>query len=264
MVIDFHTHAFPDKIARNALQGLAQKAGGLTYYTDGTVRDTDEKMKQWRIDKRVMLSIATNPKQQHNVNNFAMEQNGGAVIAFGSVHPDAPDALDELDRIKEAGLLGVKFHPEYQEFFIDDPRLFPLYDKCRALGLVMSFHAGRDLGFPNTLMAPPQRSRNMLDNFPGAKVVLAHMGGAMLSDDVLEYLAGTDCYLDTSFSLHDLPKSVAERILAKHGPEKALFGSDCPWERSCDSFDYIDSLRLPDRQKEMIFGTNAQRLLGLE
>lgn len=264
MVIDFHTHAFPDKIARKAIQSLAQKAGGLAYYTDGTIRDTDEKMKSWRIDKRVMLSIATNPKQQHNVNNFAMEQNGGAVIAFGSVHPDAPDALDELDRIREAGLLGVKFHPEYQGFFIDDSRLFPLYDKCRSLGLIMSFHAGRDLGFPDTLMAPPHRSRRMLDNFPGARVVLAHMGGAMLYDDVLDCIAGTDCYLDTSFSLHSLSKGMAEKIIAKHGAEKVLFGSDCPWEPSCDSFDFLDSLHLPDSQKEMIFGTNAQHLLGLK
>lgn len=175
MVIDFHTHAFPDKLALRALSSLAEKAGGLTYYTDGTIADTDEKMKQWGVDKRVMLSIATNAKQQHNVNSFAIENNNDHIIAFGSVHPDAPDALDEIDRIKNAGLLGIKFHPEYQQFLIDDPKMFPLYDKCRALGLVMSFHAGRDLGFPDTLMAPPQRSRRVIDNFPGAKIVLAHM-----------------------------------------------------------------------------------------
>lgn len=263
MVIDFHTHAFPDKIAPRAIKSLAEKAGGLPYYTDGTVSDMDEKMRSWGVDKRVMLSIATNPKQQHNVNSFAIAQNSAHIIAFGSVHPDAPDALDELDRIKGAGLLGVKFHPEYQEFYIDDPKLYPIYDKCRALGLVMSFHAGCDLGFPDSLMAPPQRSRKLIDNFPGAKIVLAHMGGAMLDDDVLTYIAGTDCYLDTSFSIHDLPKRAAEQIIEKHGAERILFGSDCPWERSCDSFDYIDSLSISDDKKELIYSTNAITLLGL-
>lgn len=264
MVIDFHTHAFPDKIALRALNSLAEKANGLTYYTDGTIADTDEKMKTWGVDKRVMLSIATNAKQQHNVNSFAIENNNEHIIAFGSVHPDAPDALDELDRIKEAGLPGVKFHPEYQQFFIDDPKMFPFYDKCRALGLIMSFHAGRDLGFPDTLMAPPQRSRHMLDNFPGAKVVLAHMGGAMLEDDVLEYIAGTDCYLDTSFSIYGLPKKAAAAIIEKHGADRILFGSDCPWERPCDSFDYVDSLPLTPEHKDWIYGQNALRLLGLD
>lgn len=262
MTIDFHTHTFPDKIAVGALKTLAAKAG-IEYYTDGTAVDTNEKMEQWHVDKRVMLSIATNPKQQHNVNSFAIEQNSDRVIAFGSVHPDAPDALDELDRIKGAGLLGVKFHPEYQQFYIDDERMFPIYDKCRALGLIMSFHAGRDLGFPDTLMSPPHRSRRLIDNFPGAKIVLAHMGGSMMYDEVLEYIAGAPCYIDTSFSLYSLSRDTAKKIIDKHGAENVLLGSDCPWERMCDSLNYIDSLDISDDKKEMIYGKNAVRLLGL-
>lgn len=263
MIIDFHTHAFPDKIAARALASLAEKAGGLPYYTDGTIADTDEKMKSWGVKRRVMLSIATNPKQQRNVNNFAIENNCEHIIAFGSVHPDAPDALDELDRIKAAGLLGVKFHPEYQRFYIDDKKMFPIYDKCRALGLIMSFHAGKDIGFPASLMAPPQRSLNIVKQFPGAKIVLAHMGGARLVEDVLSCIAGTDCCLDTSFAIHDLPLKDAEKIISKHGVEKILFGSDCPWERSCDSFDYIDALGISDDKKEMIYSKNAIALLKL-
>lgn len=85
----------------------------------------------------------------------------------------------------------------------------------------------------------------------------------MLDDDVLTYIAGTDCYLDTSFSIHDLPKRAAEQIIEKHGAERILFGSDCPWERSCDSFDYIDSLSISDDKKELIYSTNAITLLGL-
>lgn len=262
MIIDFHTHAFPDKIAQKALESLSKKAS-IPYYTDGTVSGTDKKMQEWNIDKRVMLSIATNPKQQHNVNDFAIESNSENIIAFGSVHPDSPDAISEIERISSAGLLGIKFHPEYQGFFIDDKKMFPIYDVCRALGLVMSFHAGLDLGFKDTLMAPPERSLNLIKNFPNAKIVLAHMGGASMYEDVLQYIAGSGCYIDTSFSIYDCPISMAKKIIDKHGAENVLFGSDCPWERSCDSVKYIDSLDISDDKKELIFYKNAAELLKI-
>lgn len=262
MIIDFHTHTFPDKIASKTIELLSAKAN-LPYYTDGSAADTNKKMDEWHIDKRVMLSIATNANQQHNVNSFAIEQNSDNVIAFGSIYPEAPDALDELNRIKSAGLHGVKFHPQYQNFEIDDERFFPIYDKCRALGLIMAFHAGCDLGFPDILPATPQMCRKLVDNFPGAKFVLAHMGGALLYDDVYEYIAGQPCYIDTSFSVGYLPRDMAEKIIGKHGAENVLFGSDCPWERSCDSAAYIDSLKISDDKKDLIFGKNAAGLLNL-
>ena len=262
MIIDFHTHAFPDKIASGAIESLSKKAS-IPAFTNGTVSDTDKKMTEWHIDKRVMLSIATNPKQQHNVNNFAIETNSENIISFASVHPDAPDALSELDRIKSTGLKGVKFHPEYQGFFIDDRKMFSIYDKCRSLGLIMIFHSGLDIGFPGSLKAPPQKSKNLLKNFPGANFVFAHMGGAAMYDEVIENLAGKDCFFDTAFSIVDLPPETAKKIIDKHGAEKILFGSDCPWEASCDSVKYVDSLKISDSAKEMIFEKNAIRLLEL-
>ena len=120
MLIDFHTHAFPEKIAVRAIQKLAHDAGGLTPQTDGTLGSLKAQMDRDGVDISVVHSIATNPKQQTNVNNFAMEiDRDPAFVAFGSVHPDAPDALSELERIKAAGLKGVKLHPEYQQFYAD-------------------------------------------------------------------------------------------------------------------------------------------------
>lgn len=262
MIIDFHTHAFPDKIAGHAIDTLAAKAN-IMPYTDGSISDTDKKMKEWKIDKRVMLSIATNPKQQDNVNRFAIEVNGENIISFGSVHPDSPDAQSTLANLKESGIKGVKFHPEYQNFFIDEQKMFPLYDTCRSLGLIMIFHAGLDIGFPGSLKAPPHRCKNITANFPGAKFVFAHMGGASMYNEVIEQLAGCDCKFDTAFSVYDLPTEAAKKIINKHGAENILFGSDCPWEASCDSVKYIDSLKLSDSEKELIYSKNAIEFLDL-
>ena len=124
MLIDFHTHAFPERIASRAVTGLAQGSGGLIPQTDGTLASLKAEMDRDGVDLSVVLSIATNPRQQTNVNNFAIEVNqNDRVIAFGSIHPDAPDALEELERIKAAGLKGVKLHPEYQCFYVNDERM---------------------------------------------------------------------------------------------------------------------------------------------
>ena len=264
MLIDFHTHAFPDKIAERAILTLADKAK-LPYFTNGTVADTDEKMKDWGVDMRVMLSIATNPKQQTNVNNFAIEVNArDNVIAFGSVHPQSEDALCELERIKAAGLCGIKLHPEYQEFFIDDEAVYPIYEKCIELGLVITFHTGKDLGYPDSLRATPDRILHVAERYPDGKFVLAHFGSSMMEDDVLEKLAGKiPYYMDTAFSAGYISPEIALKIIRKHGADKILFGSDCPWASSRETFDFISSLGLTDGEKDKIFFTNAMKLLNM-
>lgn len=267
MLIDFHTHAFPDTIAEGAMTHLIEKSGGLKTYTNGTVSDLVEKMEDWHIDNCVLLNIATSPKQQKNVNDFAIStaQNNKTVISFGSVHPDSheADAMAELDRISTAGLKGVKFHPEYQNFQIDDKRVYALYQKCSDLGLIMVFHAGRDLGFPNSLNAPPKGIRNVVNDFPNAKMVMAHMGGLLLVDEVLEYVAGSNCYIDTSFSDGYISKADAEKIIKKHGVNKVLFASDCPWASPKQTLDFIETLDFSAREKQMIYYKNAVELLGL-
>lgn len=263
MLIDFHTHAFPDKIAEGTLEFLSGKAGGLQPVADGTIRGSRAKMREWEVDKSVLLSIATNARQQTNVNNFAIAQNGGGIIAFGSAHPDSPEAVSEIERVAAAGLLGIKFHPEYQGFAIDDRRAYPLYERCCELGLVMVFHAGRDIGFPDSLAAPPAAVARVLADFPHAKMVMAHMGGWALWDEVYDTVAGRGGFLDTSFTAGYLPAELAERIISRHGAENILFGSDSPWASAAETARYIDSLRLTDGDKEKIFSANALRLLGM-
>ena len=151
MLIDFHTHAFPEKIAGRAMASLSHGSGGMVSQTDGTAERLKTEMERDGVDISVVLSIATNPKQQHSVNDFAIAMNRDPrLVAFGSVHPDAPDALEELERIAAAGLKGVKFHPEYQHFYADEERMKPIYRKISELGLITTFHAGHDIGF-----APP-------------------------------------------------------------------------------------------------------------
>ena len=145
MLIDFHTHAFPPKLAGRAVAQLSRSAGGLEPQTDGTLESLKAVMDADGVDLSVVLTIATNPGQMHKVNDYAFEMDrDDRIVAFGSVHPDAPDALEELERIKAAGLKGVKLHPEYQGFYADEERMRPIYRKISQLGLITLFHAGED------------------------------------------------------------------------------------------------------------------------
>lgn len=261
MLIDFHTHAFPEAIAEKAIAKLSAASGGLQPHTDGTVDGLRASMKQGGVDVSVVLHIATNPAQQRKVNDFAASINGNGIVSFGSVFPSAPDAFDELERIKDLGLKGVKLHPDYQGFSVDDPALKPLYRKISSLGLITVFHAGLDYGFPPPYGATPEKMEKALAWFD-SPVVAAHWGGIGCGEGVMKHLCGRDVYFDTSFGYGQMPKYYAETILEKHGVERVLFGTDTPWHTPSMEERLLDHLGLSDGDRQKINSENAKRLLG--
>jgi len=263
MLIDFHTHCFPDVIAPKAVSKLSFASGGLNPHTNGTLSDLKRSMKEYNVDISVVLSIATNGKQQKNVNDFAATVNGEEnIVAFGSVYPWAEDALFELERIKALGLKGVKLHPDYQEFFVDDEKLKPIYKKISSLGLITIFHAGFDYGFPPPYGATPEKMAKALSWFE-SPVVAAHWGGLSCGEDVLKYLAGRDIYFDTSFGYGTMPKYYAEKILEKHGCDKMLFGTDTPWHSADMEMRMLNTLNLSEENFDKIKYKNAKKLLNI-
>ena len=178
MIIDFHIHTFPDALAERAVKKLSETAK-IPSYTDGTVTDTLRKMKQWKVDKGVFLNIATKPSQQRTINDRCLSMNDPLIIPFGSVHIDSEDRLEELERVKKLGMKGIKLHPDYQGFFFDDPRAYPVYERCADLGLIVVIHAGSDPVSPGGIHADPQAIVRVLDRFPRLILVAAHFGGTM-------------------------------------------------------------------------------------
>lgn len=268
MIIDFHVHTFPDKIAKKALGKLADIAG-IDPYTDGTAGDTVRKMDEAGIDRAVCLNIATRPGQENTINNCAAETNrqyGGRLIAFGSVHPDCEDPLAELDRIVSLGIKGVKLHPDYQGFMSDDKKLFPLYDYLSGTDLIVTFHSGWDCYSPELVHNPPERALKVAKAFPKLKMCLAHFGALRMWEEVYDLLAGTEnIVFDTSMAASfGLPEETARKIISRHGEDRILLGSDCPWEDPAASVRYVESLGLPDGTTEKILGGNAARLLKLD
>ncbi|MBQ8827321.1 MAG: amidohydrolase [Oscillospiraceae bacterium] len=265
MYIDFHTHAFTDSIAEKAVDKLEKIVIDAGYKeraeTRGTVSQLIEKMDEWGVDRAVILPIATKPSQQTSINNWAAQVMNDRLYCFGTVHPDAEDALEELERIKSLGLKGVKFHPDYQDFFANEEKMFPIYRKCAEFKLPVIFHAGFDVLSPDCIHCTPQMSAEIIEKIPELTVILAHLGGNELWDDVEKYLAGKNVYLDTAFIDGHISDEQLLRIIRNHGADKILLASDCPWHPASAEIEMIGRLPLSDEEKELICCKNALRLL---
>lgn len=262
MIIDFHTHCFPDKLAERAIPTLSHTCGGLIPQTDGTLGGLREHMQKAGVSVSCVMNIATNPRQMQSVNNFANEINSDDIIAFGSVHPDAPDWEEELERIADMGLRGVKLHPDYQGFFADDAKMKPIYKKISSLGLVTLFHAGFDYGFLPPYHCMPDNMIKALSWFE-SPVVAAHWGGIDCGIEVLEKLCGLPLFFDTSFGYGNMPPKIQMKIIEKHGVDKLLFGSDCPWHNAEWELRNLKTLGLSDDELDKICYKNAENLLKL-
>ena len=265
MVIDFHTHIFPDKIAAKTIERL-ETVGGITAATDGTLDGLLDSMKRCGVDLSVILPVATKPSQFESIQSFAKsvnEQYPGKLLSFGGIHPDCENYKKELDTIKKLGFKGIKIHPDYQGVMIDDIRFMRIIEYASELGLIILTHAGVDIGLPEPVHCPPQKMRKVLDEIKPEKMVLAHLGGWSQWEEVYEYLAGENVWLDTAFIYDYILPEQFLKILEKHGSDKILFATDSPWSDMARGIDWIKNLFLPQIVENNIFSGNAKRLLEL-
>lgn len=266
MIIDFHTHAFPDTLAPKAIPKLAESAG-ITPFHDGTVNGLIGLMDSCGIDKSVVLSIATKPTQENAVNSFAISLlDNPRVIPFGSVYPGSETWLLQLERLKEAGIKGIKLHPEYQSFDIDCDDAIEIYKQCARLSLIVQFHSGRDEAYTTPIHTGAERINKICSLCPETTFIAAHFGGYDTWHEIAQKLEYHDnLYLDSSMTQTCQKIDVADAmcILEKIGTDHVLLGSDSPWEKPCDSVNAIKELDLSTEQKEQILHKNAERLLGL-
>ncbi len=270
MLIDFHTHLFPDKIAARALdvlkQGIINTHGKLLLepQTDGTLAGLIRSMDESEVDMSIVMPIATSPTQYESINRFAKEiTDNKRIISFGSIHPLQDNWEEALENIAADGLKGIKMHPEFQTFFIDEPIIHEIVKKCEELGLWVLFHAGEDYGYKPPFHCTPERLRKLLDKTGCKNIIAAHFGSFHMWDEVDKYLVGTDVYMDTSMTSGFLDKEKCRDMILRHGAEKILFGSDIPWQSAKDSYDYLVSLGLPNEDLELIKYKNAKRVLGI-
>ena len=273
MIVDFHTHIFPDKIANKTVQILEKKAN-MPSHSDGTYDGLISSMKRAGVEISVNLPVLTSPSQFDSILKFAIELNEKIqssdngkerIISFAGMHPDIEEPEEKLRAIKDSGILGIKIHPDYQGTFFDDEKYVRILAEAKRLGLITVTHAGFDAGYPGEeIRCTPKRVMNLLDKIGGYdRLVLAHFGGNRLFSDVYEILAGECVYFDTACVLGELSEKDFHKMLEKHGENKILFATDSPWRDLTVDTNVIKRFALGSSVEECVFWGNATELLGI-
>ena len=281
MIIDIHTHTFPDKIAADVVKQLGEKAH-IHPFSHATNGELAASMQRAGIDCSVVLPVATAARQVEKLNDASARlngttRNGVQILSFGCMHPDFEGYQEELARVVGLGLKGIKIHPVYQGADIDDIRFLRIISRAAELGLIVLTHAGLDVGYPGEVRCSPNMCRHVVDEIGDFAFILAHMGGWKNWEEVPEYLADTSVYLDTAFStgqmtpsgdhywseedLNMLGQEEFVRMVRAFGADRILFGTDNPWADQAAGLAYIRDLPLTAQEKEKILGGNAHKLL---
>lgn len=260
-IIDFHTHAFPDELAATAVPSL-EKEGDVKAFLNGTVADLLRSMDRSGIARSVICSIATRPQQFRSILDWSKSIRSERLIPLPSVHPDAADVAVQVRTIREQGFFGIKLHPYYQDFYIDEDRLSVLYESLIEHNLLVVLHTGYDIAFPRLDLCTPSRVLNVLDRFPDLKLITTHLGAWDDWQQVRELLIGKPIYMEISYALDFLNPETARVMILDHPPEYILFGSDSPWSDQKNTLELLGNLNLPPRLIKKITQDNAERLFS--
>ncbi len=270
MIFDFHAHAFPDSLAERSVTFLAAKAG-IPAYSNGTVSGLIKSAAAIGANGALVLPVVTKPSQFRSVNAFAKRINDGEfngkgvrLFSFGGIHPDSEDPKKEIREIKALGLKGIKIHPDYQGADIDDDRYLRIVSYAAEEGLLVSVHAGLDLGFPDYTHCTPKKAKRMLSLTGATNVILAHMGGFMMWEEVADELVSENVRFDTGVVANYMDPILAGKIVRAHNADRILFATDTPWASYEDSLAFIKKIGLSEEEERKILGENAAELLGID
>ena len=265
-IIDFHTHIFPDKIARQALATLAEDSGEYQPRTDGTLSGLLASMDHAGIRSSVLANIATKPSQMLPIFDFCRHTAGVRTVPLISVHPG--HSMAEVNslflRSSNAGIRGVKLHPMYQGFFIDDRKMYPLYQLIEHFGFFVVFHTGYDIAFPGNTQADVERVAVIARQFPELTIVATHVGGWRQWDRVAILAKQGNIYTETSMTITEMDDEAFSKLLSAFDEDRVLFGSDSPWTDQKEMVDRTMRLKMPEQKLEKLMALNAARLLGIK
>ena len=258
-IIDAHTHIFPAALAEKATASIGDFYNIKMSYPASTERLLAAE-KDAGVERMVVCSSAVTPKQVVSINDFIAGecQAHPEFIGLGAMHPDFESYEEELDRVIALGLHGIKFHPDFQKFDIDDPRLFPMYEAISGKIPVMPH-----MGDPRYDFSQPAKLRRVLELFPKLQAIATHFGGYSMYEEAYELLHDKDCVFDISSSMMFMPEGVAEKFINAYGAERMAFGTDYPlWDPVVETERFM-RLKLTADQFDQIGHKTAQRILGI-
>lgn len=260
-IFDVHAHIYPTNIASRAVESIG-KFYGIEMSCDGTTKKLLEGANDFDVQKIAINSVATSAKQVQKINDYmASKKSEPKFVPLATLHPDMEksEIIDEVARIKELGLYGLKLHPDCQGFKISGKKGRRLFETMGDFGMPILVHTGdkrHDFSHPEYMI-------EVAKDFPHLTFIAAHFGGWSEWEQAMKYKGLKNVMFDTSSSLAFLDSHIAKVVILGLGVEKFLYGTDFPmWSYETEIQRVLD-LDLGEKNNELIFRKNAEKLFGV-
>ena len=301
-LVDFHSHLFssvffetlaaasplegtvPGKIAKACEKaGIEAPSGVLTEHVARWMSELD------RHNVTHMVTFASVPEEAQAVAD-AVRLSSGRLSGFAVMNPTLPKAPEQVGQLfDELGMRGLVLFPALHGYRVDDPDLAPVFAELEARGGIAVVHCGllsiplrdhfglrrpQDLTLANPLYLVPVANRHRRASF-----LVPHMGAGLFRETLMLGAQCENAFVDTSSSNSWIATQVSQlrladalqRVLAVFGPERVLFGTDSSvlprgWRRDIllAQREALGSIDISSRDRDLVFGGNASRLLLLE
>lgn len=261
LIIDMHTHIYPTTLARRAMAVAGREHDDLDKLP--VKENLWKRMKEEQISFSVVQHVTSKPLTQTDVNRFAKEIVRTNVISFGGLHPDCENVIEEIEKLKDMRMAGIKFHPPFQRVHLDDEKYIPMWQRINHLCFPVLIHCGRARGEGEYDLFPSGIAK-IIKYLPDVPVVLAHMGGRSgntAEEEILFHLP-ENVYIDTAMSAERQSLEDFERLASAMGPERVVFGSDFPYGTQKAAIEFIINSKFSESEKAMMLGENAAKILG--
>ena len=261
-IIDAHAHIYPEKIAEKATVAIGDFYDIKMEMSAGTAERLIEEGKEAGITRYVVHSVATTAHQVRSINEFIKKemQKHPEFIGFMTLHQDLTEeeVNHEVEWAIENGFKGIKLHPDFQKFYVDENNAEKFY-KAAGDRLPILFHAG-DNRFE---YSKPQRIVNMAKKYPNVNFIAAHFGGYRCWDDAKLYKGLKNVYFDTCSSLPFISAKKAKEIIDMLGVERFFFATDFPMWDAKGEMERFSAIELTEKERKMILCENIKKLLKI-
>ena len=278
MIIDIHTHAFPNVLCDAREKFFANEPAFQLLYKSPKSKlvgadETVAMMDAQGVDKCVIFGFPWRTADTFRMNNDyimeAVNRYPDRLIGFCCLDPMHPQAAAEVDRCLQAGLSGVGELAFYTSG-IDErclEHLDPIMALARQYDRVVMLHTNEPVGHqypgksPNTLA----QIYALIQRFRDNRIILAHWGGGLffytlLKKEVKETLANV--WFDTAASPYLYESHIYRQAISITGLGKVLLGSDFPLLKPGRYFKEMDQAGLSGSERKGICGVNALNVLN--
>lgn len=278
MIIDFHTHIFPDAVRQNRAGHFKDEPTFCLLYEPEKSRMAGAEeliacLDESGVDMAVTFGFPwDNPELSRRHNDYiidAQRRYPGRIIGLGCVGLYRGDPAREVERCLEAGLYGVGELAFYQSG-IDTPALRllePVMSVCRERDKPVMLHTNEPVGhqYPGKAPMTVGQIYDLAAAFPDNRIVLAHWGGGVFFYNLLKQAQDIlkNIWYDTAASPYLYEADIYEIACKAAGPDRILWGTDFPLIKPARYFQELDRSGLGRKERQAIVGGNAAAFLRL-